>query len=97
MGGIYSGITAMNHFEDYGLSNEAMKNFVENFLIKSATEACESATGRCLEEIKTTKETKSGIVAKGSSQLPIRAHFTKIDKKLRLEQGDRVIAICSMM
>ena len=63
MSGIYSCITAVNYFEDYGLGNKTMKDLVENILTKATSEACESAIGRCFEEIKTTEETKPGIIA----------------------------------
>ena len=97
MGGIDGGVSSQDDLQGYSLGDQMMQDFVEEVFSQTITEVSEGAIRGGAKEIEASEEAEASIVAEGGGKFTVGADFSQVDEELSLEQGNRVVALCSLI
>jgi hypothetical protein len=97
MGGIDGSVASQDDLQGYSLGDQLMQDFVEEVFSQTITEIGEGAIGWGTKEIEAAEEAEASIVAEGGGKFTVGADLSQVDKELSLEQGNRIVALCSLV
>jgi len=97
MGGIDGSVASQDDLQGYSLGDQLMQDFVEEVFSQTITEVGEGAIRGGAKKIEAAEEAEASIVAEGGGKFTVGADFSQVDEELSLEQGNRVVALCSLI